>query len=154
MTADGPVDLVRQGELQQQIATDLYQAFSDVAWSFLDAYFTQAGEFVAGVVELTDEEGRVGSQPFPATVLPQLVGLRYEMWNPLTLPWYHVQVTGNTAGEFRFFFNHERRFDLNRRPLDRYSLTGSPLPTDADLVEDLTWFPRSEEHIPDWYPRA
>lgn len=79
---------------------------------------------MAGVVELTDEEGRVGSQPFPATVLPQLVGLRYEMWNPLTLPWY------------------------------RYSLTESPLPTDADLVEDLAWFPRSEEHIPDWYPRA
>lgn len=154
MTADGPVDLVRQGELQQRIATDLYQAFPDLAWSFMDAYFTQAGEFVAGVVELTDEEGRVSSHPFPATVLPQLVGMRYEMWSPLTLPWYHVQVTGNTAGEFSFFFNYERRFDLNRRPLDRYSLTESPLPTDADLVEDLARFPRSEEHVPDGYPWA
>lgn len=60
----------------------------------------------------------------------------------------------STAGEFRFFFNDERRFDLSRRPLDRYSVTASPLPTDADLVEDLAWFPRSEEHVPDWYPRA
>lgn len=154
MSADGPVDLVRQGERQSAIANGLYAAFTGEPWERLEAYFTQAGDFSGGTVELFDANDVAVSRPLPAQVLVDLIQLRDEMWNPETLPWYHVQVSGTAAGEFRFFFNYERRFDLNRRPLDRYSLTESPTPTDADLITDLTAFPRSAEHIPAWYPTA
>lgn len=154
MSADGPVDLVRQGERQKEIATTLFHDLARVPWTLSNAFFTQAGHCAVGVLTYVDDHDAVQERPLPGAVLTALLRLREEMWNPETLPWYHTQIILSSAGEFRFFFNYERRFDVNRRPLDRVAVTDDPQPTDADLLEDLRLFPRSPDHIPAWYPTA
>lgn len=154
MSAGGPVDLGRQGERQQAVAVAVWCGLADVSWEHSETWFTQAGDFTAGVVTYIDDAGERQSMPMPADAVLGFVRLRDEMWNPATLPWYHAQLTLTPAGDFDHHFNHERRFDIGRRPLDRVSLTDDPRPSDADLIEDLRRFPRSSEHVPDWQPRA
>lgn len=152
MSADGSVDLAVQGKRQSEIANRLYSAVAGEPWERLEAYVTQAGEFTDGTVVLSDANGVEASRPVPAAVLLLLIALRDEMWDPQTRPWCHVQVSGTAEGEFRFFVNYERRFDLNRRPLDRYSVTEDPAPSDADLIADLDTFARSGGEHPGLAP--
>ncbi len=154
MTKEGPVDLVHQGERQTEVATLVYRSLADLDWRTCEAYFVQAGDLTAGLLSVWDERAEVLSRPLPEAALTSFTALRYEMWNPATAPWLHAQLTVHADGACQFFFNYERRFDLNRRPLDRVSLTADPRPADAELVADLGRFPRTPENIPAWYPSA
>ncbi|WP_018156739.1 hypothetical protein [Demetria terragena] len=153
MAADGPVDMVTQGNTQREICNALFRGLSASTWLEAKVYFAQAGDRVTGTMVVIDDRGHQESRPVPGELFPLLLRLRDEMWNPQTLPWYHVMVTMSPDGQARFFFNYERRFDLNRPRLDYHAVTDNPDPTDADLIADLALFPRSPEHIPSWYPR-
>jgi len=103
--------IARQGELQVQIARELFGLLGGPAWQRAELVWSSAGGVSEVALRVWDEAGTVTEPDVKLAGIDALFReLKETMATPADGAWLSAGLTLSTAGQFSYDYNYDRRF--------------------------------------------
>lgn len=139
----------------QRIASGWMSAMPEGEWTSASLFWGQAADLVYSAATALDLEGQPRSVSLPKDVHDAFVELREGMAEPDRGTWLSASARIDPDGVFEVNWNWDRRWFWGEQAgFPWQSDPGqTPIPSDAQWLDDLARHPREPMHLPAWYPR-
>src|SRR3954469_3225696 len=134
------MDQAEQDQLTRQVGRALL-AVAGAGWQQVRAEYRSAGKHIEVDVFVTGPDGAVNPVRPPVDVVEGLGKLRQGMYRPGRGTWLSARYVLDPPSSF------SAEFEPDVEPRWRR------LPPPIGFADELRFFPRADEHIPDWLPQ-
>lgn len=150
--------VARQGELQVQIARELFGLLGGLAWRRAELVWSSAGGVSEVALRTWDEAGDPDEPDVqPAGIDALFRELKETMSSPDAGAWLSAGLTLTVEGQYNYDYNYDRRFYWDSGLDDMFAGPGPGVdvwPDDDMWVAEFAAFPRRPEAMPAWAPEA
>lgn len=130
----GPAE---HAEIQQAIGRALVEA-APSGWNELRYEFRATIQIDGDRFESVASDGMAARISAPFSVMELFAELRSAMYRPGVGTWFTARYVVNRLGDYKFDFDYDSEPDFN------------PQLTPGAFALDLEYFPRDDEHMPEW----
>jgi hypothetical protein len=143
MNLPTPMPPEAQGELLQEVGGHLI-AVAPEGWIELRYWLAMTATFSSDRLTARLEDGETIYLDPPDPPQERLRELRAGMYEPRKGTWFSAEYAIVRPGRYSVDFDYDNEPDFGAVPLLNFK------PTATIYADDLKWFPRDDEHIPDW----
>ncbi|WP_040804497.1 hypothetical protein [Nocardia concava] len=136
-----PLSPLEQHEMLSDITLGILETLP-MGWARLIVRGTIVGRYAARETGVKMPDGSVQGLSFPPEAWRKFQDLRHGMYASGLGTWVEFEYVLDPPGRFHIDYNRDRQ--------PRFRKT----PTSQDFALENKWFPRSDEHMPDWFRRG